>query len=187
MSPIRLGVIGLSATKGWAASSLTPPLFEAPLTEAYDLRAICTFSEASAAASKEKYSAIVGHSLNAYHGKNGPTEISNDPDVDFVVISVKAPEHKAAALKVIEAGKDFFVEWPAGAGLAETEEIAAAAKAKGLKTMVGTQARNSVVLDKASGLKFDLKSPTKSTAGPRDHPSWQDRSRHIDNSFWEHS
>lgn len=154
MSPIRLGVIGLSATNGWAANALIPPVLRAPLNESYDLTAVCTFSETSAAASKEKYSAIVGHPVKAYHGESGPSNISRDPEVDLVVVAIKAHEHKNALMSVIDAGKDFFVEWPAGNGFKETKEIAEAAKAKGVKSIVGTQARNSIVLNKVNNSAF---------------------------------
>jgi predicted dehydrogenase len=111
---------------------------------------VCTSSEQSATASKEKYSEIVGHPIKAYFGESGASDISKDPEVDLVVVAIKAPLHTTALLKVIESGKDFFVEWPAGNGLKETEEIALLAKAKGVRSIVGTQARNSLVIDKAS-------------------------------------
>ena len=44
-------------------------------------------------------------------------------------------------MPALEAGKDVFVEWPLGNGLKEAEEMAALAKAKGVKTAMGLQAR----------------------------------------------
>ena len=50
--------------------------------------------------------------------------------------------HKTLALPSLRAGKDMFVEWPLGNGLAEAKEMAALAKEKGIRTMVGLQGHN---------------------------------------------
>lgn len=94
----------------------------------------------------EHYSALTGHPIKAYHGP--VNAIANDKDVNLVAISVKAPDHRKAALTVIEAGKDLFLEWPVGINLAETVEIAEAAKRKGIQCLVGMQARHSPVFEK---------------------------------------
>ncbi|KAH9926364.1 hypothetical protein B0H21DRAFT_839432, partial [Amylocystis lapponica] len=49
---------------------------------------------------------------------------------------------------IIEAGKDLFIEWPAGRNLQETVALAEAAKRKGIRTMVGLQSRQSPALNK---------------------------------------
>ncbi|KAI0731486.1 hypothetical protein C8Q72DRAFT_970444, partial [Fomitopsis betulina] len=54
--------------------------------------------------------------------------IAADPELLAVV--VKAPQHKAA-MPIIEAGKDLYIEWPVGV---ETAEIAEAAKKQGIRT-----------------------------------------------------
>jgi predicted dehydrogenase len=46
----------------------------------------------------------------------------------------------------LEAGKPVFCEWPLGANLAQAEEMANLARAKGVRTMVGLQARGDPVL-----------------------------------------
>ncbi|KZP11640.1 hypothetical protein FIBSPDRAFT_898888 [Athelia psychrophila] len=100
MSPIKVGVIGLSST-GWASNALAPGLLNAP---SFSLTAVSTTSAASAEASAQKYSALAGHPVKPFHGD--ASGIANDKDVDLVAVSVKAPAHKAAALAVIAAGKD---------------------------------------------------------------------------------
>jgi predicted dehydrogenase len=142
MSPIKVGFVGLSST-GWASIALAPSLL---LSSSFDLTAVSTTSAVSAAASAKKYSELVGHPVKAYHGD--ASQIAADPDVDLVVVSIKAPYHKAALLPAIEAGKNVFVEWPAGIGLQESSEIADAARLKGVKTMVGLQGRHSPVARK---------------------------------------
>lgn len=138
---INVGFVGLSSA-GWAANTLAPAITHSSLNT-YDLIALSTTSETSAQASAEKYSKELGHPVKAYFGDT--SKIANDPDVNLVVISVKAPQHKQAVLPVIEAKKDFFIEWPAGASIEETEEIAAAARKQGVRTIVGLQGRHSYV------------------------------------------
>ena len=142
MSPIKTGFVGLSS-KGWASGALGQSLMKSPK---YSLVAVSTTSPESAQASAETQSKVVGHAVKAYHGST--KDIANDPDVEFVAVSVKAPLHKEALLPVIEAGKDFFIEWPAGKSLEETTEIARLAKEKGLKTIVGLQGRQSPFVKK---------------------------------------
>lgn len=145
MTPIKVGFIGLSST-GWASTALAPSLLQSGLSSSFDLTAVSTTSAASAEASAKKYSDLLRHPIKPYHGDS--SQIANDPDVDLVVVAVKAPSHKAVLLPVIEAGKNLFVEWPAGVGLQESTEIAEAARKKGIKTMVGLQGRHSPVVKK---------------------------------------
>jgi predicted dehydrogenase len=145
-SPIKVGFVGLSST-GWASIALAPALLQPGLSSSFTLTAVSTSSAASASASAKKYSDQVGHPVKPYHGDT--SQIANDPDVDLVAVAIKAPLHKAALLPAIEAGKDVFVEWPAGVGLRESIEIAEAAEKKGIKTMVGLQGRHSPVVKKA--------------------------------------
>ncbi|GJE92404.1 Gfo/Idh/MocA family oxidoreductase [Phanerochaete sordida] len=144
--PIRIGVIGLSVSGGWASVLLAPILPPAPLAAKYKLTALCTRSPASAQATAEKYSAELGHAVRGYHGADGAAQLANDPDVDLVVVAVKVGEHRAAALPALAAGKPVFVEWPLGNGLQETQELAALARAKGVKNIVGNQVRFSPAL-----------------------------------------
>ena len=49
--------------------------------------------------------------------------------------------HHQMVMAALEAGKHVFCEWPLGANLAEAEEMAALARSKGVRHMVGLQAR----------------------------------------------
>ncbi|KZT05727.1 NAD-binding Rossmann fold oxidoreductase [Laetiporus sulphureus 93-53] len=145
--PIRIGFVGLSVSSPtWAARMLAPPLLTPPLSSAYALSAVSTSSPTSAAASAEKYSELAHRAVKAYHGPT--TAIAADPDLDMVAVSVKPSSHMAAVLPVIEAGKDLFVEWPAGRNLHETFQMAEAAGRKGIRTMVGLQGRQSPTFNK---------------------------------------
>lgn len=78
-----------------------------------------------------------------------PTAIASDPNVDIVAVSVNVPEHYALTKPALEAGKDVFVEWPLARNLAEAEELTQLAKEKGVKTMIGLQARQNPSIVKA--------------------------------------
>lgn len=139
MAPIRLGVVGLSAKGGWASTDLIPPIFDPLLANKYTLTALCTSTPQSAAEAASKYSQQVGRTVKGYYGTQGQVDIAKDPEVNMVVISVKVPDHYAAVMPAVEAGKMIFVEWAPGRNLDETVRIAEAVKAKGVRSMVGTQ------------------------------------------------
>ena len=63
------------------------------------------------------------------------------PDIDVVSVAVKVPFHHQLTMAALNAGKHVYTEWPLGATLAEATEMADTAKAKGVQTMVGLQAR----------------------------------------------
>jgi len=134
--PIKVGFVGLSA-KGWAATSLAPSLTTPDMRKHIDIVAVSTTSEESAKKSAENQEKQLGHPVKAYHDLS---KIVNDPDVDLVAVSVQAPKHKDSVLPVIEAGKNFFIEWPVG-NRQTAIEIAQAAREKGLRSIVGLQAR----------------------------------------------
>jgi predicted dehydrogenase len=54
---------------------------------------------------------------------------------------VRVPSHYAPTKAALEAGKHVYCEWPLGRTTAEAVELAALAKAQGLVTAVGLQAR----------------------------------------------
>ncbi len=123
-SPIKVGFVGLSK-QGWASILLTPTLLK---NEKYSLTAVSTSSPESSKASAEKQSEAVGHPVTPYHGST--SEIAANPNVDFVAVSVRSPIHHDALTPVLDVGKDFFIEWPAGRNTKETSESAEKAHAK---------------------------------------------------------
>lgn len=144
--PIRVGFVGLSAN-GWAAAALVPPLLSSPLNEKYRLVAVSTSRPSSAEATAQAFSEKTGHPVKAYHGDT--SAIASDREVDLVVVAVKAPDHKPALLPVLAQKKDVFVEWPLGRNLQEAIELAELAKEAGVRTMIGTQAWQSPIVNKA--------------------------------------
>ncbi|KAF5374071.1 hypothetical protein D9757_010734 [Collybiopsis confluens] len=68
--------------------------------------------------------------VKSYHGS--AERIAADENVDMVVVAVRMTAHKEVAPKVIEAGKDLFIEWPAGNHGEETRKLYEAANEKGI-------------------------------------------------------
>src|SRR5260370_37394755 len=69
-----------------------------------------------------------------------------EPDIDLVSVVVKVPSHYQVVTAALNAGKHVYCEWPLGANLAEAEQMAALAKIKGVRAMVGLQARGDPTL-----------------------------------------
>ncbi|KAF1947504.1 NAD-binding Rossmann fold oxidoreductase family protein [Clathrospora elynae] len=136
----RIGLIGLSAKGSWASRSHLPYLQQ---TSHYKITALQNSSKASAEAAAKEYS------LNEVATYDGPSDIAKDPNVDIVAVSVNVPQHYDLIRPALEAGKDVFCEWPLARNLAEAEELVQLAKNKGVKTMVGLQARQNPSILKA--------------------------------------
>ncbi|VDC01527.1 unnamed protein product [Peniophora sp. CBMAI 1063] len=134
---IRIGIVGLSKSGGWAGNGLAPPLFSEPLKSQYTLTALSTSSESSATASAEHFGKLAGSTIHAYHGST--EAIAQDETLDLVVVSVKPPSHRETLLPLLEKGRNVYIEWPAGDTIAETKEFVAKAQEKGVRTIVGLQ------------------------------------------------
>src|SRR2546430_4343445 len=131
---IRTGIVGATVTQGgsgWGANAHVPALHLLP---DYTLQAVCTAHEDTAQASKEKFDAV-----HAFHDIDA---MAQHPEIDLVVVCVRVPGHKHLVMAGLHAHKAVFCEWPLGATLAEAQEMATYAKARGLKTIVGLQARS---------------------------------------------
>lgn len=132
--PIRVGIVGATVTpggSGWGANAHVPALQHLP---DYVLKAVCTAHDETARASAAAFGAEL-----AFHDIH---EMAAHPEVDLVVVCVRVPWHRDLVMAGLEAGKSVFCEWPLGANLAEAEEMASLASAKGVRTSVGLQGRS---------------------------------------------
>ncbi len=134
VAKIGVGIIGAAPDRSWAAKSHIPALHALP---DYEIRALSTTRQASADAAAAEF--------GVPHAYDNHAALINSPEVDLVVVAVKVPHHYELVKAAIAAGKHVFCEWPLGNGLAETEELAALAKAAGVRTAVGLQARSAPV------------------------------------------
>ncbi|KAI1122443.1 oxidoreductase [Nemania abortiva] len=145
MAPIRVGIVGLrpgpdgkpadSLGIGYWAAVVHLPALRA-LSEYYEIVAVCNSTVESAKQAIKQYG--LPESAKAY---GGAEEIANDPNVDLVVVSVNVAKHLELARPALLKKKLVFVEWPLGAGLAQSEELSKLAKAAGVHTSVGAQGR----------------------------------------------
>ncbi len=128
---LRVGIVGASAEgQGWAPISHFPALRNLP---EFEIAAICTAHADTAAAAAQKYGIA-----RAFHDYKA---MVREPDIDLVSVVVKVPSHYDVVMAALGAGKHVYCEWPLGANLAQAEAMATLASSKGVKAMVGLQAR----------------------------------------------
>jgi predicted dehydrogenase len=127
----RVGIVGLKADRGWAMRAHIPAL--RALSDTFDIVGVANTSRASA----EEAAAATG----LPRAFADVAELVASPEVDIVAVTVKVPYHLDIVKAAIGAGKHVYCEWPLGNGLAEAEEMARLARARGVLGVVGTQAR----------------------------------------------
>ncbi|GAB2550225.1 Gfo/Idh/MocA family protein [Nocardia heshunensis] len=126
---IRVGVVGAS---GWADSSHLPAL---TALEEFEVTAVATTGQASA----DRVAAAHG----VRHAFADAGQLISHPDVDLVVVSVKASGHAALIRAALAAGKHVVSEWPLGVDAEEADELTAAAEAAGVVHAVVLQGHHS--------------------------------------------
>jgi len=119
---IRIGLIGL----GYWGPNYARIVTELPDSE---LVAICDVSE-------EALSSIAPRMPWARTTFDA-AELTDDPDVDAVIIATPTTTHHALALRALEAGKHVLCEKPLAATVAECDELIAAAERTGRVLFVG--------------------------------------------------
>ncbi|HWP60463.1 MAG TPA: Gfo/Idh/MocA family oxidoreductase [Candidatus Acidoferrales bacterium] len=128
--PLRVGLAGAGGR--WGPRAHAPALKGVPEAELY---AVCTAHEDSARAAAEK--------LGVARAYGSDKALNADPNVEAVAVAVRVPAHYELTKNAIEAGKHVFCEWPLGANTKEAEELAALARKRNVRTMVGLQRRAS--------------------------------------------
>jgi len=126
-----VGIVGVEPGRSWAARGHIPAL--RALSETFDIIGIANTTKASAEAAAT--------ATGVPRAFADVAELVAAPEVDIVTVAVKVPPHFEIVKAAIGAGKHVYCEWPLGKGLAEAEEMAALANAKGVLGVVGTQAR----------------------------------------------
>ena len=126
---IRLGLVGASSST-WSSRS---HLVALPLSPDFELTAVCTTKADSAEAARKQFGAKL-----AFHDFRA---MAASPEIDAVAVVVRVPSHYEPVKAALEAGKHVYCEWPLGKTTAEAEELAALAKARGVRTAVGLQSR----------------------------------------------
>jgi predicted dehydrogenase len=127
---LRLGLIGASVSGTWSSRSHLPAVRGSADVE---LTAVCTTRADSAEAARQAYGARLA--FDDYR------KMVASPEIDAVAVVVRVPSHYGPTKAALEAGKHVYCEWPLGKTTEEAVELTALAKAKGLTTAIGLQAR----------------------------------------------
>lgn len=128
---IRVGIIGASPSPyGWAVHAHLPALAALP---AYEVTAVSTTRQESADETARRF--------GVRHAFDRAEPLIEHPEVDLVVVSVRTPLHAGLVRAALAAKKPVLCEWPLGASLAETAELARGAESAGVRTAIGLQRR----------------------------------------------
>ncbi|KAL5586909.1 hypothetical protein FOVSG1_012045 [Fusarium oxysporum f. sp. vasinfectum] len=128
--PIRVGIVGLSSSGGWASIAHLPYLRD---STKYQITGLCNSSI------KRSQDAISKYKLDSARPFDSVEKLCTSDTVDLVVCAVAVFSHYKIAKPAIEAGKDVYVEWPLGVSTAQAHELTQLAKDKGVRTIVGLQ------------------------------------------------
>jgi predicted dehydrogenase len=132
---IGVGIVGLSASGGWAAATHVPALAS---LDGFELSALSASSAASARAAGDKF--------GVEHAFDNAADLAACDAVDLVVVAVRVPAHLRLVSAAYEAGRDVLCEWPLGNGLDQAVAMADAARSAGVRTFTGLQARSAPAL-----------------------------------------
>lgn len=141
MTPLKLGIAGANAERGWFRDAHFPAL-----------KALSGLSVHAVSARTQQIADGAAAAFEASKAYGDTLAMVRDPQVDIVAVTVKVPEHRAIVLAALEAGKHVYCEWPLGRDLAEARELAAAAGKAGVHVAVGLQGANSIAVRHAAML-----------------------------------
>src|SRR5438477_3737630 len=133
---LGVGIIGVSAQRGWAATAHIPALRALPN---YEVRALSAHSAESARAAGEVFGVSAVFSDHE--------QMVSQPDIDLVAVTVRVPHHRELVTAALAAGKAVYCEWPLGRDLGDAGAMAALAAGQGVRTAVGLQARQAPVVE----------------------------------------
>src|SRR3954452_10294814 len=135
-STLGVGIVGVSPHRGWAATAHIPALRALPN---YEIRALSAHSAESARTLGEVFGVSAVFSDHE--------QMVTRPDIDLVTVTVKAPRHRELVSAAIAAGKAVYCEWPLGRDLDDARAMAALAAERGVRTVVGLQARQAPAVE----------------------------------------
>jgi predicted dehydrogenase len=133
---LGVGIIGVNPAWGWAATAHIPALRALPN---YEIRALSARTPESARAAGEAFGVSAVFSDHE--------ELVTQRDVDVVAVTVKVPHHRELVTAALAAGKAVYCEWPLGRDLDDARAMAALAAERGLRTVVGLQARQAPAIE----------------------------------------
>src|SRR5713101_4479568 len=143
-STLGVGIIGVSPIRGWASTAHIPALRALPK---YEIRALSAHNAESARA--------IGEAFRVSAVFSDHEELVIQPDIDVVAITVKVPHHRELVTAALAAGKAVYCEWPLGRDLEDARAMATLAAEKGMRTVVGLQARQAPAIEFVQQLLSD--------------------------------
>src|SRR6059058_560381 len=143
-STFGVGIIGVSPTRGWAATAHIPALRALPN---YEIRGLSARSAESARAAGETFGVSAVFSDHE--------QLVTQPDIDVVAITVKVPHHRELVSAALAAGKAVYCEWPLGRDLEDARAMATLAAKQGVRTVAGLQARQAPAIEHVQKLLSD--------------------------------
>jgi predicted dehydrogenase len=141
---IRVGIVGASASRGFASIAHIPAL--QALSE-FEIAAVCTTRQETAEAAARHYGVPLAFS--------DPAQLAANADVDLVTVSVKVPDHLDPVMAAIDAGKHVYCEWPLGRDTDEAARMLDAAERRGIRHVVGLQGQMSPAINFVKDLIVD--------------------------------
>lgn len=141
---LRIGLVGANPDFGWGSGAHRRVIERLP---GFVLHGVCTTRRESAERAMREFGAA--------HAFTDAGELARHPDIDLVAICVKAPDHHAIARAALDAGKHVYCEWPLALTVAQADELATLAQARGLKAMIGLHLRGAPALRHATALIAD--------------------------------
>jgi len=126
----RVGLVGLSATRGWATAAHIPAL--RALSDYFELVGVANTSLASAEAAAAAF--------GLPRAFESAAALVASPDIDVVIVTVKVPYHREIVTAALRSRKCVYCEWPLGNGLTQALELARLANDMKVLAVVGTQA-----------------------------------------------
>src|SRR5205085_12217094 len=143
-SKIRVGIVGASASRGFASIAHIPALRALPQ---FEIVAVCTSRQETAEMAARHYGVPLAFA--------DPDQLARHPDIDLVTVSVKVPDHYRPVMAAIAAGKHVYSEWPPGRDTDEALEMLRAADRRGIRHVVGLQGQMSPAINYVKDLVAD--------------------------------
>ena len=138
---IRVGIVGASPEYGWGSGVHRRVIERLP---GFTLQGVCTTREESAREAAAAFGAPLWFT--------DAQALAEHPEIDLVAICVKVPHHHGIAKAALNAGKHIYCEWPLAISVEQADELAALARRRGVKAMIGLHMRGSPVMAHAAQL-----------------------------------
>ncbi|SCU86888.1 LAFA_0E03598g1_1 [Lachancea sp. 'fantastica'] len=149
-SPLRVGFIGLSATKGWAIKSHYPAILQVP--SQFQITAVLDVDLEASKSTIEKLKLV----------RATPFEdvrlFAQYDKMDLIVVSINVPNFYKVVTDLFKYSQGnvsfryLFAEWSLGRNLQEAQEVYRLASLRGIRTIVSLQGRKSPYVLRAKEL-----------------------------------